>query len=52
MCPKFKHGTTLSHPGVCRQGTAINFSTHIKDAYEKAAAKGGFDLKKFQGPVA
>jgi len=52
MCPKFKHGTTISHPGVRRQGTAINFSTHIKDAYEKAVAKGGFNLEKFQGPVA
>lgn len=52
MCPKFKHGTTISCPGVHRQGTAINFSTHIKDAYEKAIAKGGFNLEKFQEPVA
>ncbi|KAL4075327.1 hypothetical protein V8B97DRAFT_1883409 [Scleroderma yunnanense] len=52
MCPKFKHGTTVSCPGVLRQGTAINFSTHIKVAYAKAAEKEGFDLKTFQGPVA
>lgn len=51
MCPKFKHGTTISHPDVLRQGIAINFSTHIKVAYEKAVEKNGFSLETFEGPV-
>jgi len=52
MCPKFKHGTTVSYPGVLHQGIAINFSTHIKVAFEKAVEKNGFDLETFQGPIA
>ena len=47
MRPEFKHGTTVSRPGVFRQGIAINFSTHIKDAFEKAVEKNGFDLETF-----
>ena len=47
MRPGFKHGTTVSHPGVFRQGIAINFSTHIKDAFERAVEKDGFDLETF-----
>ena len=47
MRPEFKHGTTVSCPGVSRQGIAINFSTHIKDAFEKAVEKNGFDLETF-----
>ncbi|KAG0701054.1 hypothetical protein DFH29DRAFT_1000545 [Suillus ampliporus] len=38
MQPKFKHGTTLAREGVCRQGTAINFSQHIKKAFNEALA--------------
>ncbi|KAG1718580.1 hypothetical protein EDB19DRAFT_1920363 [Suillus lakei] len=38
MQPKFKHGTTLAREGVCRQGTAINFSRHIKKAFDEAIA--------------
>ncbi|KAI6149155.1 hypothetical protein BKA82DRAFT_1001376 [Pisolithus tinctorius] len=46
MClwPAFKHGTTLARPGTWRQGTAINFSTHIKDAYDAAVKAGGIEL--------
>jgi hypothetical protein len=34
--PTHKHGTTLPRPGLERQGVAINFSTHILQAYQKA----------------
>ncbi|KAG1741683.1 hypothetical protein EDB19DRAFT_1972393 [Suillus lakei] len=44
MQPKFKHGTTLAREGVCRQGTAINFSRHIKKAFDEAIAIEG-DVK-------
>ncbi|KAG1759298.1 hypothetical protein EDD22DRAFT_971676 [Suillus occidentalis] len=44
MQPKFKHGTTLAREGVHRQGTAINFSTHIKKAFDEANAIEG-DVK-------
>ncbi|KAG2130433.1 uncharacterized protein EDB93DRAFT_1255918 [Suillus bovinus] len=44
MQPKFKHGTTLAQEGVCRQGTAINFSRHIKNTFDKAIAIEG-DVK-------
>ncbi|KIM50385.1 hypothetical protein SCLCIDRAFT_34337 [Scleroderma citrinum Foug A] len=44
LCPKYKHGITLARPGVWRQGTAINFSTHIKSAYDVAVASGGIQL--------
>ncbi|KIN95252.1 hypothetical protein M404DRAFT_1007678 [Pisolithus tinctorius Marx 270] len=40
----FQHGTTLARPGVWRQGTAINFSTHIKVAYDAAVQAGGIEL--------
>jgi hypothetical protein len=30
------HGTTCPRPGLERQGIAINFSTHILEAYRKA----------------
>ncbi|KAI6125327.1 hypothetical protein EDD17DRAFT_1771376 [Pisolithus thermaeus] len=39
--PTSRHGTTLSRPGVKCQGTAINFSTHIKTAFDKAMSAGG-----------
>jgi len=38
MQPCFKHGTTLAQEGVFRQGTAINFSKHIKKAFDEAIA--------------
>ncbi|KAI6042293.1 hypothetical protein EDC04DRAFT_2601080 [Pisolithus marmoratus] len=41
VMPTPRHGTTLSYPGVKCQGTAINFSTHIKTAFEKALSAGG-----------
>jgi hypothetical protein len=44
MQPKFKHGTTLAREGIYRQGTAINFSTHIKKAFNEANAIEG-DVK-------
>ncbi|KAI6163939.1 hypothetical protein EDD17DRAFT_1755521 [Pisolithus thermaeus] len=46
MClqPEFKHGATLARPGILCQGTAINFSTHIKDAYGAAVKAGGLEL--------
>ncbi|KAG2138190.1 hypothetical protein BD769DRAFT_1637950 [Suillus cothurnatus] len=44
MQPCFKHGTTLAREGVCRQGTAINFSKHIKKAFDEAIAIEG-DVK-------
>ncbi|KAI6046200.1 hypothetical protein EDC04DRAFT_2888345 [Pisolithus marmoratus] len=46
MClrPEFRHGTTLARPGTLCQGTAINFSTHIKDAYDAAVKAGGLEL--------
>ncbi|KAG1810597.1 uncharacterized protein BJ212DRAFT_1302338 [Suillus subaureus] len=44
MQPKFKHGTTLTQEGVCRQGTAINFLRHIKKAFNEAIAIEG-DVK-------
>ena len=52
MCPKFKHGITVSYESVSQQGIAINFSTHIKVAFERAVEKNGFDLETFQGAVA
>jgi len=36
MQPAFKHDTTLACEGVLRQGTAINFSQHIKKAFTEA----------------
>ncbi|KAG1798268.1 uncharacterized protein HD556DRAFT_1440608 [Suillus plorans] len=44
MQPCFQHGTTLARDGVCRQGTAINFSRHIKQAFDEAIAIEG-DVK-------
>lgn len=44
MKPTFKHGTTLSRPGVKRGGTAINFATHIKVAFDKAVIAGGLSV--------
>ncbi|KAG2056868.1 hypothetical protein BDR06DRAFT_995338 [Suillus hirtellus] len=44
MQPCFQHGTTLAQDGVCRQGTAINFSRHIKQAFNEAIAIEG-DVK-------
>ncbi|KAG9310474.1 hypothetical protein JVU11DRAFT_9618 [Chiua virens] len=43
--PGYKHGTTHSRPGTLRQGVAINFSTHIKEAYDTAIKAGGFHLE-------
>ncbi|KAI5994955.1 hypothetical protein EDC04DRAFT_2613086 [Pisolithus marmoratus] len=40
MKPTSRHGTTLACPGVKRQGTAINFATHIKAAFDKAMGAG------------
>ncbi|KAG2064062.1 hypothetical protein BDR04DRAFT_302686 [Suillus decipiens] len=37
MQPAFKHGTTLAREGVMRQGTAINFSKHIKKTFTEAS---------------
>jgi len=37
MQPAFKHGTTFAYKGVMRQGTAINFSNHIKKAFTEAS---------------
>ncbi|KAG2073880.1 hypothetical protein BDR04DRAFT_1115993 [Suillus decipiens] len=34
--PLVKHGTTLACEGVCRQGTAINFSKHTEKAFNEA----------------
>jgi hypothetical protein len=36
MRPKHKHGTTQAHPDLERQGVAINFLTHILEAFQKA----------------
>ncbi|KAG1893902.1 uncharacterized protein F5891DRAFT_1195822 [Suillus fuscotomentosus] len=44
MQPCFQHGMTLARDGVCRQGTAINFSKHIKQAFDEAIAIEG-DVK-------
>ncbi|KIO07561.1 hypothetical protein M404DRAFT_997744 [Pisolithus tinctorius Marx 270] len=40
----FQLGTTLAQPGFRHQGTAINFSTHIKAAYDAAVQAGGIEL--------
>jgi hypothetical protein len=34
--PSHRHGTTLSRPGVERNGLAHNYGTHILEAYQKA----------------
>ncbi|KAG1895723.1 uncharacterized protein F5891DRAFT_1193902 [Suillus fuscotomentosus] len=44
MQPCFQHSTTLAQDGVCRQGTAINFLRHIKQAFDEAIAIEG-DVK-------
>ncbi|KAG1902008.1 uncharacterized protein F5891DRAFT_1187037 [Suillus fuscotomentosus] len=44
MQPCFQHGMTLARDGVCRQGTAINFLRHIKQAFDEAIAIEG-DVK-------
>jgi hypothetical protein len=44
MQPAFKHGTTLARKNVQRQGTAINFSQHIKKAFDQAVGIEG-DVK-------
>jgi len=50
VCPRYKHGTTRSRPGsIIRQGIAINFSTHIKEAFDIAVKAGGFVLKNGGG---
>jgi hypothetical protein len=38
MRPKHKHATTRAHPDLERQGIAINFSTHILEAFQRAQA--------------
>jgi hypothetical protein len=36
--PNHKHGTTLPRSGLQRTGVAHTWSTHIKEAYDKACA--------------
>lgn len=47
--PEYKHGTTQSRPGTLRKGVAVNFSTHIKAAYDRAVEAGGFVLEEPEG---